>query len=121
MVTPHRVHFDLYCGSKDLADPGDAGEIIVAEDLQMCEIVSTTAETRTLVAPTKPGIRLVIRLKTAGGAVTLNAAEGLNVNLDTEATLTEASDLLSLISVSLTSTTFRWEILEGNVGTTVAP
>ena len=119
MVTPHRVHHDLYGGSKDLADPGDAGEIRVSEDLQICEMVSARAETRTLIAPSKPGIRLILRALTAVGAITVTAAEGFNVAGETEATFGQAADFLSLISVT-TSTGFRWEIMEGNVGVTVA-
>ena len=120
MSTAHRIHHDLYRADKVLKDPGDAKTIRFTEDLQICEMVSTTTETRTLAAPTKPGIRAVIRLLTDGGDVVVTAAEGLNTALNTTATFGDASELLSLISVSLTATTFRWEILEGNVGVTLA-
>jgi len=120
MVTPHRIHHDLFRASKDLADPGDAGTIRVSEDLQICEIVSAGAETRTLAAPTKSGIRLILRAKTAVGAITVTAAEGFNIAGETTATFTEASDLLSLISVTTSTGVFRWEILEGNVATAMS-
>ena len=119
MVSSHNVHHDLYRGPKLLTDPGDAGTIVVNEDLQICEMVSTTAETRTLAAPTKAGIRLILRMKTDGGDITLTAAAGLNIALETTATFAEASDLLSLISVTITGSTYRWEVLEGNVATTI--
>lgn len=115
----HRIHHDLYRVSKSMPDPGDGGTIRVSEDLQICEMVSTTTETRTLAAPTKAGIRFVLRLMTDGGNVVVTAAEGLNVAGETEATFADASDLLSLISVS-TSTGYRWEIAEGNVSVTLA-
>ena len=120
MVTPHRIHHDLYGGSKDLEDPGDGGTIRIAEDLQMCEMVASASnETRTLTVPDKPGIRFTLRLLTAGGgSVLVTCAEGLNVRLTPEATFTEASDFLSLISVS-TATGYRWEIIEGNAGVTL--
>lgn len=121
-TSPHRVHHDLYRGPKLLKDPGNAGIIRANADLQICELVSgASGETRILATPTKPGIRLVIRLKTDGGGnVVITAAAGLNVALETQATLADASDFLSLISVTISGTSHRWEVLEGNVGTVIS-
>jgi hypothetical protein len=121
-TSPHRVHHDLYRGPKGLKDPGNAGIIRANADLQICEMVSgASGETRTLATPTKPGIRLVLRLKTDGGGdVVVTASAGLNVALETQATFADASDFLSLISVTISGTSHRWEILEGNVGTVVS-
>ena len=110
----HRIHHDLYRAPKGMADPGNAGTIRVSEDLQICEMVSAAAETRTLANPTKPGIRFVLRLFTDGGDVTVTAANGLNVTGNTSAVFADASDMLSLVSVTHTSG-YRWEI-ETNVG-----
>lgn len=117
-MSAHRIHHDLYSAPKLLADPGNAGTIRPAADLLICEMVSTTAETRTLASPTKAGIRFVLRLLTDGGNVTVTAADGLNVSLNTVATFADESDLLSLISVS-TSSGYRWQI-EANLGVTLA-
>ena len=119
---PHRIHHDLYRGPKLMTDPGDTKTIRPNKDLQICEMVTgASGETRTLANPTKAGIRFVLRLKTDGGGnAVVTAAAGLNVGLDTVATFADASDFLSMISVSLTATTYRWEILEGNVGTVVS-
>jgi len=121
MSSPHRIHHDLYRGAKILKDPGDAGTIYVTKDLQICEMVSGASnETRTLANPTKAGIRFVLRLLTDGGGdVVVTAANGFDVGGDTYATFADASDLLSMISVTHTSG-YRWEILEGNVGAAVA-
>lgn len=117
MTTKYNVHHVLYRGEKVIQDPGDAGTIWVTKDLQICEmVVSASNETRTLGNPTKAGVRFVVRLKTDGGGVlTLTAANGLNPDGNTVATFSEEGDFLSLISVS-TSTAFRWDVLEGNVG-----
>src|SRR3990167_1653364 len=85
MSTPaHRIHHDLYKGPKLLKDPGNAGIIRAAADLQICEMVTgASGETRTLANPTKPGIRFVLRLKTDGGGdAVVTAPAGLNVALD---------------------------------------
>lgn len=110
----HRIHSDLFRVPKDMPDPGNAGTIRVTEDLQIMEMVSAAAETRTLADPTKEGIRFILRLLTDGGDVVVTAANGLNTSLNTQATFADESDLLELVSVP-TSTAFRWEILK-NVG-----
>ncbi len=115
MVTPHRVHYDLFVADRLLPDPGDAGTIRTSRDMEICEMVSAAGETRTLEVPTKPGIRLTLRLKTYVGDIVVYAAEGFNVALETYATFNAASDIMELISVT-TSTGYRWQILEGNIG-----
>ena len=118
-MSAHRILNDSYIAGHLLTDPGNAGTIKPTEDLQLCEMVSTTVETRILANPDKAGIRLMLRLKTDGGNVTVTAANGLNPNLETEATFADQDDFLSLLSVT-TATGFRWETLEGNVGVTLA-
>ena len=119
----HRIHTDLYRVSKSMPDPGNANTIRVTEDLQICEMVSATSETRTLAAPTKPGIRFVLRLMTDGGDVLVTAENGYNVSGDTVARFAEASDLLSLISVEYSAgppATYRWELEDGNSSVTIS-
>ena len=115
-ISPHRIAHDLYRGPKVIADPGDGGSIRANADLQVCELTSGASnETRTLVNPTKPGIRFIARMKTDGGGdIVLTASNGLNAALVTVATLADAGDMLSMISVSLTATTYRWEVLVRN-------
>jgi len=110
----HRIHHDLYRASKGMADPGNTKTILVTEDLQICEMVSTGTETRTLANPTKAGLRFVLRMLTDGGDITVTASNGLNVAGNTAAVFADAGDLLSLVSVSHT-TGYRWEI-EVNTG-----
>lgn len=109
----HRIHHDLYRAPKQMADPGNTKTILVTEDLQICEMVSAAAETRTLANPTKAGLRFVLRLLTDGGDVTVTAANGLNVTGNTSAVFADAGDLLSLVSVTHT-TGYRWEIEVNN-------
>lgn len=121
-TSPHRIHHDLYRGPKVINDPGNGGIIRADADLQICEMtLGAGSETRTLANPTKPGIRFVVRLKTdGGGTLVLTAAAGLNVALETQATFADASDFLSLISVTISAGSYRWEVLSGNVGTVIS-
>lgn len=125
--SPHQLPHLLYRGPKLLKDPGNAGIIEATADLQICEMVSgASGETRTLRRPTKAGIRLVIRMKTDGGGdIVVTSPGGYNVAGETQAVFADASDFLSLVSVTISggpgpSGTYRWEALEGNLGTVIA-
>jgi hypothetical protein len=122
MVSPHRIHGILFDTGKVMPDPGDGGTIRPNQDLQTCQMVTgASGETRILADPTKPGIRFRLRLMTDGGGdAVVTAAAGYNVGGNTVATFADASDILSLISVSITATTYRWEILEGNLATPIS-
>lgn len=125
-MDPHNVHKYLYDADHDLEDPGNGKTIRVDGDLLMCEMVSAAAETRTLAAPTKPGIQFVLRMLTDGGDIVVTAANGFNVEGDTVATFADAGDLLPLISVEYTAptataqATYRWQVMDGNVGVTIS-
>ena len=112
MPSQHRVHAALFSADKVLPDPGDGKTIRVREDLQICEMVSVTAETRTLANPTKSGIRFVLRMMTDGGDIVVNCSNGFNNAAENKATFNDASDLLNLISVeTAVKGVFRWQIM----------
>lgn len=113
-MSQHRIHSDLHRVPKSMVDPGNAGTIQVAEDLQILEVVTTGAETRTLANPTKQGIRFTLRLLTHGGNLVVTASNGLNSSGNTQATFDAASEMLVLISVQYASG-YRWDVLH-NVG-----
>lgn len=125
-MDPHNIHRDLYDSDHTLTDPGNGKTIRVNGDLMICEMVSVAAETRTLAAPTKPGIRFCLRLMTDGGDIVVTAENGFNSAGETEARFADASDLLDVISVEYTApsagspATYRWEVVEGNVGVSIA-
>ncbi len=110
-MTPHNIHHHLYDVHHELTDPGDGGTIRFKGDLMICEMVSIAAETRTLAAPSKSGLRAVLRMMTDGGDIVVTQANGFNNAGESKATFNDASDLLNLISVeTATPGTFRWQI-----------
>lgn len=109
-MSGHNAGNELAGGYLGACDPGAGNSIIVEKYGQLFELVSAAAEARTLVAPTRPGVLCVVRMKTDGGDITLTAAEGLNVTGNTSAVFADVGDQLVLISVSAT-TGYRWEIL----------
>jgi len=109
-MSGHRVASDLAKGAPTLADPGNAGDIVITKQGQLVELESSAAETRTLKNPLRASMRATIRMKTDGGDITLTASNGLNVTGNNTAVFADVGDLIDLISVSHTSG-YRWEIL----------
>jgi len=106
----HRILDTIKNADHVLPDPGSGKRINADKDLQICELVTAAAETRTLGNPTKAGNRLTLRMKTDGGDCVVTASNGFNVAGNTVATFADVGDLLELISVSHT-TGYRWEVL----------
>ena len=121
-MSAHRALRDLFRafeanGPGVLNDPGDAGSIEPTGYGQICELVTTGAETRTLAAPTKAGIRFHLRMTTDGGDCVVTASVTLNETGNTVATFNAVGESLDLISVTDASV-IRWDIVvnTGSVG-----
>ena len=115
-MSAHRVLRDMWRANTQrmITDPGNAGEIKPDMDLQMCEMTSSTTETRTLAAPTRSGIRFALRLYSDGGTVTVTATGGVNAAGDTTLIFADAGDICTFISVQSGASTYRWEVLTGH-------
>lgn len=116
-VNARRILNAIRDADHELNDPGPGGHIDPFGDLQICELVTTSAESRTLADPTKAGIRFTLRLKTDGGDCTVTAANGFDVDGNTEAVFADAGDLLEMISVSRAEG-YRWEVISGSAALT---
>jgi len=110
-MAAHNLLQKMYAAPHLMMDPGPGGTIFVDRQLALLEMVSAGAETRTLIAPSRPGIRFLLRLKTDGGDVTVTAAEGLNATGNTQAVFADEGDQLDLVSVSKSGGGYRWEVL----------
>tara|TARA_Y100001951_G_C11086657_1_gene154381 strand:- start:36 stop:404 length:369 start_codon:yes stop_codon:yes gene_type:complete len=104
-MTAHRVLQDLAKSTElDLLDPGDAGTIELDRSFGVCSVVTAASETRKIGSPQRTGVIVTVCLKTDGGdlAITGKGGEILNSGSGTEttATMADAGDVLTLISVS---------------------
>lgn len=107
----HRVPSDFSKANWRLPDPGHEGAL-PAGQTGVVELVTTTAETRTLAAPTRPGIRLTLGFKTDGGDCVVTCATTINPTGNTVITFDTAGEMLDLISVPLDSA-YRWRVVGG--------
>ena len=96
-------------------DPGASGAISNSRS-GICFLTTAAAETRTLAAPTHAGLMLGLNLMTDGGncVVTVAGAATVLDGTNNTITLNDAGDFILLMSVKLTSTTFRWALVANN-------
>ena len=104
-MTAHRVLQDMAKSTElDLLDPGDAGTIELDRSLGVCSVVTAASETRKIGSPQRTGVIVTVCLKTDGGDLAITGAGGEILNsgsgTETTATMADAGDVLTLISVS---------------------
>lgn len=92
-----------------IPDPGDGGAIPSGKT-GVVELVSAAAETRTLAAPDRPGLRLILCFKTDGGDITLTCATTLNVTANNTITFDTAGEMIELVSIT-SGSDYRWRAL----------
>lgn len=109
----HRTLHKLHEAERVIPDPGNGGTIELGqEDLTICELTGTGAETRILENPSKAGLRIIITVAAEGGDIVVTAANGIDADGTDEATFEDVGDLLQLVSVSSTSgSDYRWAVL----------
>ena len=114
-MSAHRTLKDLYrafepTGPGRLTDPGNAKTITFDMYGQICSVVTTTGETRTLAQPDRPGIVGTVALKTDGGDLTLTVTGGYNQDADTVMTFADAGDFVKFISLDIGGS-YYWRVL----------
>ena len=114
-MTAHRVLQDMAKSTElDLLDPGNAGTIELDRSLGVCSVVTAASETRKIGSPQRTGVIITVCLKTDGGDLAITGAGGEILNsgsgTETTATMADAGDVLTLISVSKGSN-IVWAIL----------
>ena len=104
-MTAHRILQDMAKSTElDLLDPGDAGTIELDRSLGVCSVVPAASATRKIGRPPRTGVIVTVCLKTDGGDLAITGAGGEILNsgsgTETTATMADAGDVLTLISVS---------------------
>lgn len=104
-MTAHRVLQDMAKSTElDLLDPGNAGTIELDRSMGVCSVVTAASETRKIGSPQRTGVIVTVCLKTDGGDLAITSAGGEILNsgsgTETTATMADAGDVLTLISVS---------------------
>ena len=104
-MTAHRILQDMAKSTElDLLDPGDAGTIELDRSMGVCSVVTAGSETRKIGSPQRTGVIVTVCLKTDGGDLAITGAGGEILNsgsgTETTATMADAGDVLTLISVS---------------------
>lgn len=95
--------------STEIADPGDAGAIAVADGGHV-HLTTAGAETRTLAAPTFLGQELTMSLDVDGGDCVVTVATGVDAYGSTAITLNDAGDWCALRAIQVGGA-LRWRVV----------
>lgn len=118
-MSAHRVLYDMFKAPYAMADPGDAGTIIVTKQLAHVPVVTAGAsETRILAVPTKPGIICTVEHKTDGGDFDLTVTSGYDQAANTAIAFADVGDYVTFMSHDVNGT-YLWRVLDSE-GTTLA-
>lgn len=97
-----------------IVDPGASGTIRAYEHDAIVNLVSATAETRTLPAPLEVGVRITLAMKTDGGDITLTVTGGYNELGTTALVFTDAGQKAVFESVNAAGT-LVWRMVYTNI------
>lgn len=98
-----------FYSANQVADPGNAGTIVVDRSPGVCNLVSAAAETRTLGRPTRAGCIFTLYHRTDGGDITLTITGGYNEDGETTFVFSDPGQFLMLQSFETsTSGTLEW-------------
>lgn len=117
-MSGHNAPQQMFDGPLRVADPGASGTIVIDRFGALVPIVTATAESRTLAAPTREGILATIVLHTDGGNMTLTVTNGYDSNGNTSLTFADAGDFVTFKSIQV-GATYYWRI-EASGGVNVA-
>jgi predicted RecA/RadA family phage recombinase len=95
-----------------IADPGALGAIPIT-DSGCVDIVTATAETRTLAAPTYTGQMLLVSMKTDGGDCVITCATTVNQTGNNTITLNDAGDVVLLVAKT-NGANKRWSVVSND-------
>ncbi len=88
-MSANTVNNHLYLAQAIIADPGNAGTLVIEKSLAVCNLVSATAETRTLGRPVRQGVIISLHHYTDGGNITLTVTGGFNEDGETTFTFSD--------------------------------
>jgi len=91
-------------------DPGASGAIPVDQS-GIVPLVTTAAQTRTIAAPRKAGIEIVMHFLTDGGDCVITAASAINEAGNTIMTFDNAGEVIKLLSIHAPSGAFMWRVM----------
>jgi|GEM_PF-2051140 len=112
-MSAHRILADLFRAGFETVDPGNAATFVIDRDMVTIPIVTAASETRTLGAPTKAGLQVLLSLKTDGGDCVVTVTGGYNQANSATITFGDAGDWCLLTSVCTAAATYAWRVVGG--------
>ncbi len=110
-MSGHRITQDMHYGGTVLTDPGASGHIVVERSPCIVNMLSATAEARTLDIPTHAGDILTLHLQTDGGDITVTVTGGYNETGDTTFVFSDEGQFATFQSLQTKAGVYFWRLL----------
>lgn len=120
-MSEHSIPTDMLPPRCDwqIPDPGNAGTIVIDKNFGFVRLVSAAAETRTLPVPSHANLWVTLFFAEDGGDITLTVTSGLVGSAASGSNFvkafTDVGQFLTLQSVAISDTAFRWRAVSGNL------
>lgn len=114
-MSAHNEAFELFNAQAVTKDPGDAGHIVVSQSPSVCNMISLTAETRTLDRPTRAGAILTLHHLTDGGDITVTVTGNFSETGSSTLVFTDPGQIATLISL-YDGTNYFWRVINNSAG-----
>lgn len=111
----------LYLAQTTIDDPGASGTFAVDKSLAVCNLVSLTAESRTMPNPKKAGVILTLYMYTDGGDITVTFSTAFTENGATTFVFSDVGQWLRLQSFKVSSGVYVWRKIGDYASADVAP
>ncbi len=119
-MSGHNIGLQMHDAQTIIKDPGASGVITVNQN-GLCNLVSTTTETRTLAIPTRQGVEFHLHAQTVGGTITLTVASAFTEDGATTFAFSEVGQHLALKSFQTSGGVYFWrKISDYTVGNLTA-
>ena len=119
-MSEHNLPKQMSDAEWGIPDPGDAGAIPVRYG--HCALDASGAQTRTIAAPSRAGIKLGISGRTVGGTITVTVSAAYTEDGNTTFAITEVGQFIELVSVGPDSSgVFYWRISAQDLPISVTP
>ena len=110
----HNTLEALYSDESLTPDPGDGGDIGQSKGIEVVDITTAAAETRTLKDPSRAGNLLTLRMFEDGGDCVITAETAINQAGNTTITLDAVGEAAFLQSVTVAGSsppTYRYQVV----------
>ncbi len=110
-MSAHNAAQQAYFSEKEVLDPGDGKTIVSEQQVSVVNLLSVTAETRTLGRPTRQGEQITLHMRTDGGDITVTVTGAFNETGDTTFVFSDEGQFATFQSHVTKAGVYFWRLI----------